>query len=195
MGNNLSVLPLTTERWGDLEQLFGPRGATGGCWCMWFRLKRSVFEEQKMEGNRQALKAVVDSGEIPGLIAYQMEEGTNNPGEPVGWVSIGPREAYPVLDRSRIAKRVDDQPVWSIVCFYVSKTHRDKGVTVKLLKAAVDYARSEGANIVEGYPVEPKKDKAPDVFLYHGLASSFREAGFVEVERRSETRLFMRYYL
>ena len=161
--------------------------------------KRSInydlVEEQKGEGNRKAFKAVVDSGEIPGLIAYRMDEGTNKPGEPIGWISIAPRDAYPVLDRSRIAKRVDDQPVWSIVCFYVSKAHRSTGVTVKLLNAAVEYARGEGAKIIEGYPVEPKKDKAPDVFLYHGLASSFREAGFVEVERRSETRPFMRYYL
>jgi GNAT superfamily N-acetyltransferase len=195
MAYNLFVLPLTPERWLDLEELFGPRGATGGCWCMWFRIKRSQFEEQKGEGNRLALKTIVDSGEIPGLIAYQMDEGTMVPGKPIGWISIAPREAFPVLDRSRIAKRMDDQPVWSIVCFYVSKTHRGKGVTVKLLKAAVDYARCQGAKIIEGYPVDPKKDKAPDVFLYQGTASSFREAGFVEVERRSETRPFMRYHL
>jgi GNAT superfamily N-acetyltransferase len=195
MADNLLVLPLTPERWPDLEGLFGPRGATGGCWCMWFRLKRSKFEEQKGEGNRLAFKTIVESGEIPGLIAYQIDESTMEPGEPIGWISIAPREAFPVLERSRIAKRVDDQPVWSIVCFYVSKAHRGKGLMVKLISAAVEYARRKGAKIIEGYPVEPKKDEAPDVFLYHGMASSFRKAGFVEVERRSETRLFMRYYL
>jgi len=195
MADNLLVLPLLPERWPDLEELFGPRGATGGCWCMWFRLKRSEFERQKGNGNRLALKAIVDSGDIPGLIAYQMHEGTKIPCEPIGWISIAPREAFPVLDRSRIAKRVDDQPVWSIVCFYVSKAHRGKGLMVILIKAAVEYARLKGAKIVEGYPVEPKKDKSPDLFLFHGMASCFREAGFLEVERRSETRPLMRYYL
>ncbi|MEA3454319.1 MAG: hypothetical protein U9R12_05240, partial [Candidatus Caldatribacteriota bacterium] len=32
--------PLTTERWKDLEALFGERGAYDGCLCMWCRLKR-----------------------------------------------------------------------------------------------------------------------------------------------------------
>lgn len=194
MSDKLVVLPLTVERWDDLEELFGPRGATGGCWCMWFRIKRAVYEQQKGEGNRQAMKQIVNSGEIPGLIVYQTEGETEPSGQPVGWVSVAPREAYPVLDRSRILKRVDDQPVWSIVCFFVSKNHRRKGVTKKLLTAAVDYSVDNGAKIIEGYPVEPKKDQSPDVFLYHGLASSFIEAGFVEVERRSETRPLMRYY-
>lgn len=162
---------------------------------MWFRLKRSDFEKRKGEGNRQALKGIVESGEIPGLIAYKMDDESNKPAEPVGWISIAPREAYPVLERSRIAKRVDAQPVWSIVCFFVSKSFRGKRATTELLNAAVEYAKREGAKIIEGYPVEPKKDQAPDVFLYHGLASSFRDAGFVEVERRSETRPFMRYYV
>jgi GNAT superfamily N-acetyltransferase len=87
---------------------------------------------------------------------------------------------------------VDEQPVWSVVCFFVARAYRRKGVTVALLKAAVEYARQRGAGIVEGYPVEPKEDKAPDPFVYTGLASAFRQAGFEEVLRRSETRPIMR---
>ena len=75
---DIRVLPLIAERWGDLEDLFGPRGATGGCWCMWFRLKRSQFNAQKGEGNRQAMKSIVDSGEIPGLIAYAKGDSKEN---------------------------------------------------------------------------------------------------------------------
>lgn len=184
----LTFYPVTPERWGDLERLFGKRGAVGGCWCMWFRLKRSEFEQQKGEGNRQALKRLVDAGETPGILAYAGAE-------PIGWCSVGPREVYPVLDRSRNLKPVDGQPVWSIVCFFVAKQYRHRGISVRLLQAAVAYAASKGARIVEGYPVDPRKGETPDVFAYVGLESTFRKAGFVEALRRSETRPIMRYFV
>ena len=184
---DLSFHPVTAQRWDDFETLFGPRGAVGGCWCMWFRLKRSEFEVQKGEGNKQAMRRIIDSGEIPGLLAYHQEE-------PVGWCSVAPREDFPVLDRSRILKRVDDQPVWSVVCFFIARPYRHHGVSLQLLQAALDYAQEHGARIVEGYPVEPKKGSTPDVFAYTGLVSMFLQLGFVEAARRSETRPLMRYY-
>jgi len=184
---DLSFHPVIAQRWDDFETLFGPRGAVGGCWCMWFRLKRSEFEVQKGEGNKQAMRRIIDSGEIPGLLAYHQEE-------PVGWCSVAPREDFPVLDRSRILKRVDDQPVWSVVCFFIARAYRQQGVSLQLLKAALDYAQEHGARILEGYPVEPKKGSTPDVFAYTGLASMFLQLGFVEAARRSETRPLMRYY-
>jgi GNAT superfamily N-acetyltransferase len=128
----------------------------------------------------------VESGAIVGLLAYAQ-------GQPVGWCAIAPRVSYPVLERSRILKRVDEAPVWSVVCFFVSQAFRGKGATTSLLRAAVDYARQQGARIIEGYPVEPKNARMPAVFAWTGLASAFRQAGFVEVQRRSETRPIMRY--
>lgn len=183
---DLEFQPVTAKRWKDLVNLFGERGASGGCWCMWWRLSRSQFNKQKGEGNKKGLKKIVDAGEIPGILAY-------TEGEPIGWCSVAPRETFSTLERSRILKRVDEKPVWSVVCFFVAKPFRRKEVTIKLLKAAVEYAKKRGAKIVEGYPVEPKKGKMPDVFAYTGLASAFRQAGFVEVLRRSETRPIMRY--
>ncbi len=181
----LSFRPLTADRWPDLERLFGARGACAGCWCMWFRLARAEFEREKGAGNREALRALVESGPPPGILAYAGEE-------PVGWCALAPRAAYPLLARSRILRPVDDAPVWSIVCFFVARAHRRHGVTTELLRAATRYAREQGARILEGYPVEPKKGTAADTFVYHGLASAFRRAGFTEVARRSETRLIMR---
>jgi GNAT superfamily N-acetyltransferase len=178
--------PLSAERWRDLETLFGPRGATGGCWCMYWRLPRAQFTAQKGEGTKNALRHLVESGAIVGLLAYAQ-------GQPVGWCAVAPRESYPVLERSRILKRVDEAPVWSVVCFFVSKTVRGRGVTTTLLRAAIEYAKRQGARIIEGYPVEPKKPHVPAVFAWTGLASAFRQAGFVEVLRRSETRPIMRY--
>jgi len=181
----LQFRPLTSDRWGDFETLFGARGACGGCWCMLWRLKRSEFEKQKGDKNKAALKAVVDSGEAPGILAYAN-------GGAIGWCAVAPRETYPALDRSRVLKRIDDKPVWSIVCLFIAKEYRRKGVSVELLKAAAHYVRKRGVRLVEGYPVEPRKDAMPDVFAWTGVASAFLKAGFVECERRSETRPIMR---
>lgn len=184
----VTIRPLTPERWSDFEALFGPRGACGGCWCMWWRLKRSQFDEQKGEGNREAMRAIVQSGEVPGILAYAGDTA-------VAWCSVAPRERFPALARSRVLKPVDDLPVWSVVCFFTDRRWRGRGLSGRLLAGAVDYAREAGATVVEGYPVEPRGPKMPDAFAYTGLASAFTRAGFVEVARRSPTRPIMRRYL
>jgi GNAT superfamily N-acetyltransferase len=181
----LRVVPVTPDRWADLVRLFGSRGACGGCWCMTPRLPRSQYERQKGEGNKKALQALVESGRVPGVLVYA---GST----PVGWCSIEPREAISGLARSRILAPVDDQPVWSIVCLFVAKEWRRKGVSRALIDGATAWARERGATIVEAYPVEPKKTRMPDVFAYTGLVSTFRRAGFREVARRSPTRPIMR---
>lgn len=180
--------PLTPERWSDFERLFGPRGACGGCWCMYWRLSRREFEQQHGESNRLMMAALVNAGVIPGILAYEGDT-------PIGWCSLAPRQEFPHLESSRVLRPVDDQQVWSVVCFFVNRVERRKGLSVQLLKAAIEYAGSREASIVEGYPVEPKAGKAPDVFVYTGLYSAFKQAGFVEILRRSPTRPIMRYYL
>jgi GNAT superfamily N-acetyltransferase len=180
--------PLTSDRWPDFEELFGERGACGGCWCMWWRIKRSEFEREKGEGNRKAMKALVRSGSIPGILAYVEKK-------PVAWCSVAPREKFPVLARSRILSPVDSQRVWSVVCFFVEKSYRNKGMTVKLLDAVIEYVKEKDGRIVEGYPIDPKKKPWPDVFSSTGLFSAFKNAGFTECVRRSETRPIMRYYI
>ncbi len=182
----LGWFPLTKDRWPDFEKLFGERGACGGCWCMLWRLKRSEFERQKGEGNRRAMKAIVDSGQVPGILGYIDQT-------PVAWCSIAPRKVYSYLDRSRILKKVDDEQVWSISCFFVHKNHRGTGVSTCMAAAAVEYAQQRGGNLVEAYPVEPKQGRTAPAFAWTGLASAFRKAGYYECARRSETRPIMRY--
>lgn len=177
--------PLTPDRWADLEKLFGPRGACGGCWCMWWRLARSEFTKQKGAGNWQAFRKIVESGAEPGILAY-------HDGEPVGWCAIAPREQYPVIERSRTLKAIDDQPVWSVSCFFIARQFRRQGVAEALLQAAVKFARRKGAKIVEGYPVEARKGRLPDAFAWTGLPPIFQAAGFREVARRSPTRPIVR---
>ncbi len=152
---------------------------------MWNRQSNREFEDCKGEQNRIALQRLVDDYEVPGLLAYDN-------GVIVGWVSLGPREVFSRLQRSRVTKPVDDVPVWAITCFVISSRHRRAGVATELLRAAVDYARSQGATAVEGYPVEPRKDDMPAIYAWMGLASMFTEAGFVEIARRSDHRPVMR---
>jgi GNAT superfamily N-acetyltransferase len=183
---DLKIVPLTPSRWKDFEMLFGPRGACAGCWCMEPRQTRAEWERLKGDKNRRAMKRLVEKGtRPPGLLAYVGRE-------PVGWISIEPRDVFSKLERSRVLAPVDDKPVWSIVCFFVDKRYRRQGLSVALIKGAVDYARKKGARIVEGYPVEPKKDNVAPVFVFTGLAPAYRKAGFKEVARRSETRPIMR---
>jgi GNAT superfamily N-acetyltransferase len=184
----LSFKPLTPARWDDLEALFGPRGACGGCWCMWWRLPRARYNASKGEGNRKAFRKIVLSGETSGIIAYR---GT----QPVGWCAVAPRDRFPALDRSRVLAPVDDKPVWSITCFFVAREHRGHGITAALIRAAVGFARRKGARIMEAYPVDPAGGRTADAFVYTGLVSTFTAAGFTEVARRSPKRAVYRMTL
>jgi len=182
---DLSFHPLTQKLWRDFELLFGKNGACGGCWCMYWKLRGKDFSENTGNTARQMQKAIVDSKTVPGLLAY-------SEGYPVGWIAVEPRSAYPKLAHSRILKPLDDQPVWSITCFFVEKKHRRKGITVGLLNAAVEYVRTQGGKIVEGYPVDTQQNQS-DAFVYTGTASAFQKAGFVEVARNSPTRPIFRF--
>ncbi len=181
-----SIHPLTPERWPDFVDLFGPRGACGGCWCMFWKLSFSEFQALAHAGTKAAQHAIVRSGAVPGLLAYDRDRA-------VGWIAVEPRDRYPRLARSRILKPVDDRPVWSITCFFVRKDYRRQGLTVALLKAALKHVRQHGGRIVEGYPVDAGGEEMPSVFVYTGLASAFQQAGFKEVRRNSKKRPIFRY--
>jgi GNAT superfamily N-acetyltransferase len=185
---NIVCKPLTSGRWKDFERLLGARGGWGGCWCMYWRLAQAQFKTQKGEQNRKSMKRIVAQGEIPGILAYRGRR-------PIGWCAVAPREKYVRLQRSRLLKPIDEQPVWSIACLLVDKEFRRCGVSVALLHAAADYVRLHGGRIVEGYPVEPRTSHMPDAFAWTGVASAYRRAGFIEQSRRSATRPIMRRIL
>ncbi len=187
IGSTYNFYPATRGRWKDYEKLFGEKGACAGCWCMYWRLKASDWQKQKGNHNKKAMNKIINSGLIPGLLAY-------TDSEPIGWCSIAPRGEFIRLENSKILKRIDDKPVWSVVCLFIKKNYRNRGLSVQLLKAAKKYVKEEGGIILEGYPVEPKKDKMPDAFAWTGIASAFLKAGFKEVVRRSETRPIMRAF-
>jgi GNAT superfamily N-acetyltransferase len=158
---------------------------------MWWRLGRSEWTRGKGEGNRKALRKLLQKGPAPGIVAYATSGASGNP-EPIAWCAVAPRSDYPALSRSRILKPVDDTPVWSVTCFFVQKNWRRQGLTRKLLAAASRFARENGAKIIEGYPTEPRKGDVADVFVFTGLASAFHAEGFEEAARRSPSRPIMR---
>ena len=181
------VRPLTPDRVGDLGALFDRPGGSivRGCWCMFYRRTGPVSVSAAAgKDNRRQLVELVDSGIVPGLVGFLDDE-------PVGWISLGPREDYLKLRRSSIMKPVDDTEVWSIVCTYVDKAHRGRGVQHKLLAGAVDYARDQGVRTLEAYPVD-KPERSHDDFMFFGSRSLYERAGFREVVRRSPTRVVMR---
>ena len=178
------IVPLTPERWPDLERLFGAKGACAGCWCMWMRLPAAEFRRAKGEGNRRALRALA-SRRPPGLIAYDA-------GEPVGWVAVAPRDEYERLANSRVLEPIPGEGVWAAPCFFVKPTHRGAGLGVELLEAAATFARRGGARSVEGYPTTNRAERQPPAFVHMGFESTFRRAGFTEIARRSPTRPILR---
>ena len=189
----LDMLPLTPERWQDVEAIFNARGCSvaRSCWCMYYRHSgtappptggRTISQQRKAEHKRLAAGAPP-----PGLIGYRN-------GEAVGWVSLGPREDFAKLRRSPVMKPVDDEPVWSIICFVVPGEHRGRGIARALLDGAIDYARKRGVEVLEAYPVDTA-GRVRDDSLWFGTGAMFEAAGFVEVARRKPARPVVRLYL
>jgi GNAT superfamily N-acetyltransferase len=187
---NLTVVPLTPDRWPDLEAIFNAKGCSvaRGCWCMAYRLSgaREPLPTGmiRAKANRAALKALVDAGHPPGLIGYRGKV-------PIGWVSIAPREEYARLRRSPVMKAIDEQPVWSVICFVVPAEYRGEGAARALLKGAVAYAKERGATLVEAYPVD-RPARSKDDHMWFGAKTMYDHAGFKEVARRKPQRPIVR---
>ena len=182
---NLRFLPLTPDAWSYLERLFGPRGASSGCWCMYWRVPKTEYEQGKGAGNRESFHRIVDTGDPPGILALAQDE-------PIGWCAIGPRQTLVRLEQSRALRPLDDAAVWSIACLFVRKDLRRHGVSAALLNAAAEYAFCKGAGIVEGYPTNPRTEHYPEIALWTGTMKSFQAAGFQEAGKGPTGRSIMR---
>ena len=186
--HKLTFKPLTEKCWNDFETLFGERGACGGCWCMSWRLSRSDFEKKKGNGNKRCMKRLVKNKEQIGIIAYHGYD-------PIGWCAVAPREKFIKLENSRVLKRIDDEPVWSITCFFTTKDYRRQGLSVDILKGVIEYCRKKKVKILEAYPIIPYSPNMPAAFAWTGFLNSFRKAGFKEMKSWSRSRPIVRYYL
>ena len=173
----LDVRPLTSERFPDLAALFEEGGDPKWCWCVYFRFRGRYWSNSTAVANRAALETLADRDLAPGLVCYR-------DGRVVGWVSLGPREDYERLTYSKVLAPVDDSPVWSMVCFVVSRTVRGQGVAAELLAAGIEFARAHRATTLEAYPVDTADGRVPAANAYHGTLAMFERAGFTVVERR-----------
>jgi len=165
------------------ERLFGPGGVQGGCWCAFFRLAGPDYTAAGREGRKEHVRAEARDGKPLGLLGIV-------DGEPLGWVAVSPRKDNPRLARSRVMASDEPGAVWAITCFYIHRRGRRRGLATALLRAAVDYAAEQGAESVEGYPVEVGTRSAAD--LYHGTTGMFTDAGFEVAEKRGPARALVR---
>lgn len=187
--NQLTFEPLTKKNWNNFVQLFGNNGACGNCWCMYYRLKKSDFLEGKAgDGNKEAMKEIVWEEKPAGLLGLYE-------GQAIAWCAFAPREDFIKLEKSRVHKRIDNERVWSIPCFFIHKNFRKHGVSVALLKGVIEYAKKQGIKIIEAYPTIPTQEKLPDSFAWIGLYKSFEKAGFEIVDRTSKNRPMVRFNL
>lgn len=187
MPSDLEIQPADHSRWDDLRSLFGERGATEGCWCMYWRRQRAEYEANRGGGNQSALRDLCTRPVAPGLLAYLG-------GEPIGWCAVAPRKEYVRLARARTLTPIDKRDVWSVPCFFVHRHYRQSGVASVLLGGAVDYAGEHGARVIEGYPIDTISRSVENSFAHTGVISLFESNGF-RIEAQRGRRVVMRCYL
>lgn len=187
--SELTFEPLSPKNWHLFVALFGERGACGNCWCMYFRLKKADFIAGKEDdGNKERMKELVWAHKPTGVLGIYE-------GQAIGWCAFASREDHIKLEKSRVHKPIDSQPVWSVTCFFIDKQFRRVGVSVAMLKGLIAVARQQNIRIIEAYPTIPTQEQLPDSFAWIGLYKSFERAGFEIVDRTSKSRPMVRYYL
>ncbi|MFH8252936.1 GNAT family N-acetyltransferase [Microbacterium sp. B2969] len=182
----ITIEPATSDRFGDVQHAFDGGGDGRGCQCQWFMLTNAQWNQTSQPERAAMFEKEIAAGPPPGFVAYV-------DGEAAGWVRVGPRTLQPRLGRTRIIKAgtqepFDDDSVWVVSCFVVRREHRNTGLNAKLLEVAVDYAKSSGARVIEGYPIDLAEGAKSPNDLYHGVFSTFQAAGFREVARPKPDR-------
>ncbi len=173
----IDVRVATPGRWDDVAELLerpGPRGGTpltNGCWCQFWHLRGKAYWSGHGAGNRARLENEVRVGSEPGLLAYVDRT-------PVGWCRLGPRESFERLEHSPKLARIDNEDVWSVVCFYVHPSAKRTGIAAALLEAASERATARGSRLLEGYPVA---EGHMNIDAYTGYLPMFLKAGFEPV--------------
>ena len=187
--SRLTFEPLTSGNWEKFVELFGVNGACGNCFCMYYRLSNKDFRKGTVnEENKRSMHEIVKSGKPAGLLGILENRA-------IAWCAFAPREDFMKLAKSRVHKRIDDENVWSIPCFFIDRKFRKSGVSSEILKGAIRYAENNGIKIIEAYPLVPRKEKVPDTFAWFGLLKTFERAGFEVADRKSVSRPMVRYYI
>jgi GNAT superfamily N-acetyltransferase len=183
--SKIAVRELIADDFPCVEQLFEARGACGGCWCMHWRVAKGgrTWEALKGEPNRLACKSLIESGTSHAVLAFDRKT-------PIGWCSFGPHEDFPRLLRTRAYQHEVAAGTWAIVCFYIHRAYRGKGLARHLAIAAIEAMRTRHVMTVEAFPVTLTKDgkQLPAAFSYTGPENLFVSLGFTEIQRNAPTR-------
>ena len=165
------------SRWDDLERLFESRGGPKSCWCMVWRAGAKTAKGSRQESGDEAIRLRRRPHRVAGYSS----------GEPVAWCSIAPRTTYRDLGGPTNVSELPEE-VWSLACFFIRRELRGKGLTKRIIEAAVQHAAKRGAKVVEAYPIEPGSPS----YRFMGYLSTFSAAGFHEVGRAGTRRRVMR---
>ena len=194
----LTIVPANEASCGDLQAVFGTRGAGAYCQCQRYKLRpKEAFKKFPVEERAHRLRTQTECGNprsktTSGLVAY-LE------GEPVGWCAVEPRTAYEGLLRNyrvpwegRTEDKTDDR-LWAVTCIFVRAGFRGRGLSYELVRGAVDFARGRGARAVEGYPMLMKPgEKVIWDEIHVGTRLMFEATGFAEIHRPTKRRVVMR---
>lgn len=169
----IEIAPASSSRFDDVAIMLGPKNPTSSvCWCLSHRIDAKTNQSLVGPARGEFVRELCDRDIAPGVLAYR-------DGEVVGWAAVAPRSEMPFA-RSRKIPHVDDVPVWSAWCIRVRPGHRGTGIALPLLEGAVEYARSQGAPAIEGYPVDNQGAKVDLTMAYVGTRSLFERAGFTK---------------
>ncbi len=173
--NNLTFKAVDKSNWDDLEKLFESRGGPHSCWCMVWRNMDKGKDRSKKSDKKSSLKTYVDNKLPIGLLCYDNYD-------PIAWCSIAPRDTYRKLGGIKKLKNV-----WSLVCFFVKREYRKKGLIKKLIEQAELYAKKNGAEYIEAYPVE----KESPSYRFMGFKKTFKDLGFEFKQKAGNRRNVM----
>src|SRR6478736_5443713 len=149
----ITIAPATSDRFDDAQHALSGGGDGASCQCAWWTLTNAQWQASSREQRETLLEDELAMAPPPALIAYV-------DGEAAGWIRVGPRTRQVRLGRTReftanSAEPWDDESVWAVTCFVVRREHRGEGLNGRLLEAAIAFAQSHGARVIEAYPTEP----------------------------------------
>lgn len=186
----IEVRPASADTWPDVERVMRTPGDPEKCWCLIFRVPREDWDGRPVELNRDDMRALVEAGRRPGLVAY-------DDGEPVGWCSVAPLADYVRLASSPYiaeARPDGDDPTgrWAVTCFVAVPSARGAGLVETMLAAAVEHARSNGATGLEAIPLDvANAEHVTADELYGGTLSAFEQAGFERLAQLGPERVLV----
>lgn len=167
MSNLLTIFPVTSSRWDDFNSLFEGRGGPKSCWCMIWRSCETSPGTTDKSARKAAMQQRIILNATVGLIGYL-------DGAAVAWCSVAPRMTFKETLGGLNDDSGEEEPVWSLTCFFVKRELRGRGISAQLTEAAEDHARAKGAKVIEAYPVDPTSPS----YRFSGFVPMFEARGF-----------------